>query len=408
MTVVAAREQQLTRRQIREQARALEAAAARRAAGGTPQLVADTPEAEETQPRIVVAPQNAPAPLPMTRRERRLALQAAEAEGLATPEISDEAAGIAAGVVLADPVMPAATAESTAAPVSAADFTDTESLTLPTRRELKAAMTPEKRRRAAEKKPSGITAPRAAILTTLGMATIAAPLTGFVSPQHSAQAIGSQVPVQTSVSDLVAAAVASSELEGSISSADKLTSNPSAFALAQDLSARSQDRNAISECRPVEGASGVREASVERVSAIYRPMVPGTYRDTSPFGPRWGSMHTGTDMAAPVGTPMYAVTDGTVVHSGEGIEGRSGHLIIVESVIDGEKVWFWYGHMYSQNVYVSEGETVTAGQMLAGVGNAGFSTGPHLHFEVHAGTWDNAIDPLSWLSQAGAVSPGSC
>ncbi|NCD19243.1 MAG: M23 family metallopeptidase [Actinobacteria bacterium] len=140
---------------------------------------------------------------------------------------------------------------------------------------------------------------------------------------------------------------------------------------------------------------------------VVRPMAEGTYRNTSQYGPRWGSIHTGTDFAARVGTPIFAIADGTVVHAGGGKDGRSGQLVIIHHVIDGQDVWSWYGHMYSDGVYVAEGETVKAGQVIAGVGSNGRSSGPHLHFEIHVGELENHMDPLAFLAGAEAPFPAA-
>ena len=199
------------------------------------------------------------------------------------------------------------------------DLAQTETLPILTRKK----MLREQRRPARRATPTH--APRAAVLTALGVATIAAPLTGFVTPEQSAQAIGVQVATSAPLAQSLAAAAAVSQIEGAFPTATALAANPSAAAIALDLSARSQD-STVSACAAIEGASGVREANVQRTSAIYYPMAAGTYRSTSQYGARWGSFHSGTDMAASVGTPMYAVTDGTVVHAGDGIEGQPLHL----------------------------------------------------------------------------------
>jgi len=146
---------------------------------------------------------------------------------------------------------------------------------------------------------------------------------------------------------------------------------------------------------------------VEVIPAItvVQPMQAGTYRNTSFFGPRWGSFHMGTDYAAPLGTPIHAIADGEVIWAGDGRDGRSGKLIIIHHVIDGQDVYSWYGHMYTDGVYVSEGDHVSAGQMIAGVGSNGRSTGPHLHFEIHTGELGNAVDPLQYLEDAQAGFP---
>lgn len=251
-------------------------------------------------------------------------------------------------------------------------------------------------------------APRAAIATSLGVLTIAAPLMGFATSPAPASAVGPMVPTQVSIVDTLDAAVARNQLEGTTPSAAALSADPTAMIRAAESASRAQARTGVSICEPVTGASGMREAFTERESAVYRPMASGTYRDTSTFGPRWGSFHYGHDMAAPVGTPIYAVADGEVVWAGAGKEGRSGQLVIIHHVIDGQDVWTWYGHMYTNGVHVSVGDRVEAGQMIAAVGNNGNSTGPHLHFEVHTGSWDNAVNPMTFLSGAGAVFPGTC
>ncbi|NLI19031.1 MAG: M23 family metallopeptidase [Actinomycetales bacterium] len=288
-------------------------------------------------------------------------------------------------------------------PMGAAPSTDpTEAIlaVAPTRRSLRESQSAVR--------AAGRVAPRAAVLTSLGVITIAAPLTGFVTAAPPAAAVGPMVPTQVSVLDTVDAAVAQGELEGRIPAATALTEDPTALVRATESASRAQARTGVSVCEPVTGASGMREAFTQRASAVYRPMAAGTYRDTSLYGPRWGSFHMGTDMAAPVGTPIYAIADGEVVWAGGGKEGRSGQLVIIHHVINGQDVWSWYGHMYTNGVYVSAGERVSAGQVIAGVGDSGFSTGPHLHFEIHTGEYGNHVNPLSWLSGTDALFPGQC
>lgn len=115
---------------------------------------------------------------------------------------------------------------------------------------------------------------------------------------------------------------------------------------------------------------------------------------TSGFGGRWGSFHSGIDIAAPMGTPIYAAMSGTVVDSGPA--SGFGNWIRIQHP-DGTMTI--YGHMVS--LYVSAGQHVEAGQVIAGVGNLGFSTGPHLHFEVHPHGYGSAVDPVPWLAARG-------
>ncbi|WP_233608453.1 M23 family metallopeptidase [Nocardia stercoris] len=111
---------------------------------------------------------------------------------------------------------------------------------------------------------------------------------------------------------------------------------------------------------------------------------------TSGFGSRWGTFHNGIDLAAPIGTPIFAVTDATVVDAGPaqgfGLWIRLRHPDGTVTV---------YGHVNTMNVTV--GQHVSAGQQIATVGNRGDSTGPHLHFEVHP-NGGGAVDPQPWLA----------
>src|SRR5690606_5816526 len=119
------------------------------------------------------------------------------------------------------------------------------------------------------------------------------------------------------------------------------------------------------------------------------PVAPGSFRLTSPYGfrvhPIFGtySMHMGNDYAAPLGTPIHAVTDGTVVYTGPGRLGRSSELVIIEHVVEDTTFYSWYVHMYPDGIFVEVGEPVLAGEVIAEVGNNGTSPGPRVHFEIH-------------------------
>lgn len=125
-----------------------------------------------------------------------------------------------------------------------------------------------------------------------------------------------------------------------------------------------------------------------------RPKValPAVGAFTSGYGMRWGAMHAGIDIANVNGTPILAATDGTVVDAGPA-QGFGNWVRILSD--DGTMTV--YGHM--ETVDVSEGQRVYAGQKIAGMGNLGFSTGTHLHFEVLVNGGNDHIDPLAWLAQ---------
>ncbi|WP_245819551.1 peptidoglycan DD-metalloendopeptidase family protein [Rhodococcoides yunnanense] len=146
---------------------------------------------------------------------------------------------------------------------------------------------------------------------------------------------------------------------------------------------------------------------------VVLPLSEGSYQATSPFGPRTHPVtgaqegHQGQDYSAPIGTPIYAATDGTVVKAGPA--DGFGNWIIIDSVVDGQSVSTVYGHMNDDGIDVSEGQTVAAGDPIGVVGNAGQSTGPHLHFEVWPGTrlasGSDPVDPVGWLAASGANTP---
>ncbi|MEV6430938.1 M23 family metallopeptidase [Nocardia sp. NPDC051463] len=114
---------------------------------------------------------------------------------------------------------------------------------------------------------------------------------------------------------------------------------------------------------------------------------------TSGYGARWGVQHLGIDIAGPIGTPIVAVADGTVIEAGP----ASGFGMWVRLLHDDGTVTI-YGHI--DTATVSQGQRVLAGDQIATIGNRGFSTGPHCHFEVWLNGHDK-IDPLPWLATRG-------
>jgi len=109
---------------------------------------------------------------------------------------------------------------------------------------------------------------------------------------------------------------------------------------------------------------------------------------TSGFGPRWGRMHEGLDIAVPTGTPVAAAASGVVLSAGWG--GGYGNLVVVDH---GGGVATAYAHNSSINV--TSGQRVERGTILALAGSTGRSTGPHVHFEVRVN--GTATDPIPYL-----------
>ncbi|WP_413164422.1 peptidoglycan DD-metalloendopeptidase family protein [Capilliphycus salinus ALCB114379] len=111
---------------------------------------------------------------------------------------------------------------------------------------------------------------------------------------------------------------------------------------------------------------------------------------TSGYGWRWGRMHRGIDIAAPIGTPIFAAAPGVVTYAGWN-SGGFGNLVEIEHP-DGSLTL--YAH--NSRVLVSEGQKVAQGHQIAEMGSTGRSTGPHLHFEIHP-SGQGAVNPMALL-----------
>ncbi|NCU42384.1 MAG: hypothetical protein EOM19_06750, partial [Candidatus Moranbacteria bacterium] len=92
--------------------------------------------------------------------------------------------------------------------------------------------------------------------------------------------------------------------------------------------------------------------------------------------------HNGVDFGAPVGTPLYAVADGTVIADGDNGRYAYGKWIALQHTIDGKNFVTLYGHLSKKSV--KKGEGVKEGDRIGDMGNTGNSTGPHLHFGVYS------------------------
>jgi murein DD-endopeptidase MepM/ murein hydrolase activator NlpD len=122
--------------------------------------------------------------------------------------------------------------------------------------------------------------------------------------------------------------------------------------------------------------------------AITQPFGPTSFVLEPPLG-SYAHFHTGVDMAAPLGTPVMAAADGVVVTVGHTSVGYGNFVIIAH----GGGIATLYGHLLATNVVV--GDHVMRGQQIGLEGSTGYSTGPHLHFELRIN--DKVVDPMPYL-----------
>ncbi|WP_239158765.1 M23 family metallopeptidase, partial [Winogradskya humida] len=136
----------------------------------------------------------------------------------------------------------------------------------------------------------------------------------------------------------------------------------------------------------------VQKRKVKPLPLWINPMPEGSV--TSCFGERWGRLHAGVDLAAPSGTPIRAAGAGVVVSAGPA-DGY-GNAVLIDH---GNGYLTHYGHM--SVITVVAGQPVKVGDQIGNEGSTGHSTGPHLHFEVHKGTYKNPIEPTQWMHEHG-------
>lgn len=128
-----------------------------------------------------------------------------------------------------------------------------------------------------------------------------------------------------------------------------------------------------------------------RIAAEKVPLVlplKSPYRLTSPYGPRWGKLHEGLDMAAPYGTPIYAPADGVVVFAGW--SNGYGRLTKIRHEFGIETR---YAHQ--AKIRVKVGQRVSRGERIGDMGSSGRSTGSHVHYEIRVN--GKSTNPMKFI-----------
>jgi murein DD-endopeptidase MepM/ murein hydrolase activator NlpD len=144
-----------------------------------------------------------------------------------------------------------------------------------------------------------------------------------------------------------------------------------------------------------EAQARLGELAASRAAREPKTVLPTQGRLTTCYCMRWGQMHWGLDLAAPLGTPILAAADGVVLRAGPA--SGFGNAVYIQDADGNVHI---YGHM--RYYEVRAGDVVHAGDQIAKVGNQGQSTGPHLHYEIHRGGIEGRpMNPQDWLAERG-------
>ncbi|WP_225768850.1 M23 family metallopeptidase [Inquilinus sp. Marseille-Q2685] len=213
-------------------------------------------------------------------------------------------------------------------------------------------------------------------------------------------------PVPTADPDLAALGLSSAD----IGAADRRLAQTVRLAVAVNAIDRALDRL---DLPPAAGSAPIADpfspAALDAHARLLAARLPGLplapplrieYQKSSPFGVRvhpitgLTMMHTGVDLVAPAGTPIFATGAGRVLRSGPA--GGYGNMVEVQHA-DG--LVTRYAHM--QSLAVGVGDPVAVGTVVGTLGSTGESTGPHLHYEVRRG--DIPVDPMPFLEAGQAL-----
>ena len=162
-----------------------------------------------------------------------------------------------------------------------------------------------------------------------------------------------------------------------------------------------QEVSRLSVTKPVAqrvqiGTKPLDEAYSNSMGGIFLWPIIGAYGINSDYGYRWGKLHAGIDLGmgnspgTSLGKSVIAVAQGTVIVAGT--HSSYGYYVIIDH---GGGLQTLYAHCLANSLMVVPGQIVAAGEPIARVGSTGYSTGPHLHFEVRVN--GNRVNPRPYL-----------
>ena len=222
---------------------------------------------------------------------------------------------------------------------------------------------------------------------------------GLVIRQAGAQELSPEAAAMKNVSNSVAGLGLTADPDAVAAARDASAIITRASTSAEQAAGAATEAAAAEQARKqarAEAARKAKEAAAARAIALaHRWVVPVSgYTLTSGFGWRWGKMHPAQDLAVATGTPVHALSSGTVVFAGWSTEGY-GYMV---------KIRYWDGTVswmaHNSRLVVSVGDEVEPGQLVSYSGSTGNSTGPHVHLEIHPDD-GSAVAPRAWLAARG-------
>lgn len=133
---------------------------------------------------------------------------------------------------------------------------------------------------------------------------------------------------------------------------------------------------------------GIKNPYYDDLTFLSRP-IRGGYISSFYGEARGGSYHKGVDIAQSIGENIMSAFEGKVIFAGYN-DGGYGNLVIIQHSSDMKT---YYAHL--SQIYVSEGQEVKNGDLIGAVGSTGYSTGPHLHFELRIN--DVPVNPINYI-----------
>lgn len=220
------------------------------------------------------------------------------------------------------------------------------------------------------------------------VAAIAMPAFAPAAPVANATATLQQLAADDAQSLVIASEVSAAPLErGSYSATSQ-----------EEIDKKKAEEAAAKKAKLAASRAGVASVNLGMVApgngAVRWPLTNFTHGPRNAFRAPSRPDHNGFDMLAPSGTPIFAAASGVVRLSSESHYGF-GVAVIIDHVINGQRVSTLYGHMTHGSRAVSAGQSVAAGQVIGLVGSTGRSSAPHLHLEVRIN--GGLVDPHAWL-----------